>query len=81
MQGKDSKCNSMNSSKETSIQLKPHALASTNGPDITDMIEKSGCSVPYYELENCLGEKDRDFRKCQDVVLNLRKCYANKPQR
>lgn len=72
-----------NSTNETSssIKVKPHAPASSGGPDITDMIEKSGCSIPYYELENCLGEKDRDFRKCQDAVLNLRKCYANKPQR
>ena len=29
--------------------IKPHAQVT--GPDITDMIEKSGCSAPYYALE------------------------------
>lgn len=38
--------------------------------DIGDMIEKSGCNDKYTDLEECLGEHDRDWRKCQAEVLN-----------
>ena len=38
--------------------------------DIGDMIEKSGCNDRYSELEECLGEHDRDWRKCQVEVPN-----------
>ena len=38
--------------------------------DIGDMIEKSGCNEKYTDLEECLGEHDRDWRKCQAEVLN-----------
>jgi hypothetical protein len=38
--------------------------------DIGDMIEKSGCNDKYSELEECLGEHDRDWRKCQVEVPN-----------
>lgn len=37
--------------------------------DIGDMIEKSGCSDMYSSLEECLGEKDRDWRQCQVEVI------------
>lgn len=33
--------------------------------DIGDMIEKSGCNDFYSNLEECLGENNRDWRKCQ----------------
>ena len=36
--------------------------------DIEDMIEKSGCNDIYMKLEECLGEADRDWRKCQVEV-------------
>ena len=39
--------------------------------DIEDMIEKSGCNGIYMQLEECLGENDRDWRKCQVEVLEL----------
>lgn len=42
--------------------------------DIDDMIEKMGCSKEYYRLEDCLGEHDRDWTKCQAVVKELRHC-------
>jgi hypothetical protein len=42
--------------------------------DIEGIIEKSGCSVPYFALEECLGLHDRDWRKCQDEVRALRVC-------
>ena len=59
----------------------PVSAGQAEGPDISNMIDRSGCSVQYYSLETCLGEKDRDFRKCQEEVNNLRKCYEQKPQR
>jgi cytochrome c oxidase assembly factor 4 len=42
--------------------------------DIDDMIEKMGCAKEYYRLEDCLGEHDRDWTKCQGVVKELRQC-------
>ena len=40
--------------------------------DIGEMIEKSGCSDMYSSLEECLGENDRDWRKCQIEVMEER---------
>jgi hypothetical protein len=37
--------------------------------DIGEMIEKSGCNDFYSSLEECLGENDRDWRKCQLEVF------------
>ena len=34
----------------------------TDEPDIENMIERSGCGEPYYKLEECLGEHDRDWK-------------------
>ena len=42
------------------------------------MIQKSGCALPYFKLEECLGEHDRDWRKCQDQVIALRTCSQNR---
>lgn len=36
--------------------------------DIEEAIEGSGCSKDYYRLEDCLGEHDRDWRRCQRQV-------------
>ena len=42
--------------------------------DIEAMITRSGCSKIYYDLEECLGEHDRDWRKCQREVRALKVC-------
>ncbi|TMW64428.1 hypothetical protein Poli38472_013050 [Pythium oligandrum] len=42
--------------------------------DIDEMIEKMGCSKDYYKLEECLGEYDRDWTKCQVEVKALKAC-------
>eukprot|EP01041_Mallomonas_annulata_P005056 gene5056-10124_t len=42
--------------------------------DIDEMIERSGCASAYSKLEECLGESNRDWRKCQDEVKLLKKC-------
>lgn len=44
--------------------------------DIDSMIEKSGCSQIYFKLEDCLGENDRDWTKCQAEVKALQKCNS-----
>ena len=71
-------------SKERIMAMRPEnlhkgaagAASGTEGSDldIEDMIEKSGCSSTYYELEECLGEHDRDWKKCQDEVKTLQRC-------
>lgn len=42
--------------------------------DIEEAIDKSGCASVYYQLEDCLGEHDRDWRRCQDQVRTLVTC-------
>lgn len=42
--------------------------------DIDQMIENSGCSEVYFKLEECIGENDRDWRKCQNEVKLLKQC-------
>jgi hypothetical protein len=44
--------------------------------DISDMIDKSGCSRQYYALEECLGLYDRKWAKCQVEVKALQQCSA-----
>ena len=42
--------------------------------DIESMVERSGCASVYYELEECLGEHDRKWSKCQNFVKALKAC-------
>lgn len=42
--------------------------------DIEGMIDKSGCADVYYVLEECLGEHERDWTKCQKEVKALNAC-------
>lgn len=44
--------------------------------DISDMIDKSGCSREYYALEECMGESNRSWSKCQEEVKRLQQCSA-----
>lgn len=47
---------------------------SAAGEDIEQMIDRHSCSELYYRLEECLGEHDRDWRKCQAEVKSLKTC-------
>lgn len=38
----------------------------------------AGCSQVYLQLETCLGEHDRDWTKCQDLVKRLQACSQSK---
>jgi hypothetical protein len=42
--------------------------------DVQEMIDKSKCADLYYKLEECLGEYDREWRKCQNEVKLLKEC-------
>lgn len=46
------------------------------GVDVEDAIARTlgSCTSLYYELEECLAHNDRDWRKCQNVVKNLKIC-------
>ena len=44
---------------------------------IDRMIKDSGCSKQYYALEECMGEHDRAWSKCQAEVKALRLCSSS----
>ena len=48
--------------------------------DIEELIEKTGCAQVYAALEECLGENDRDWRKCQPAVKALKLCHDKQQQ-
>ncbi|EFN57841.1 hypothetical protein CHLNCDRAFT_143287 [Chlorella variabilis] len=39
--------------------------------EVDPLLEQTGCVKPYTALEECLGENDRDWTKCQAEVLLL----------
>ena len=63
-------------SKPTNLHKGSKGAKAESGDDldISDMIDKSGCADVYYTLEECLGEYDRDWRKCQKEVQLLKIC-------
>lgn len=48
--------------------------------DIERMIETHGCSREYYAVEECMGEHNRVWSKCQKEVTALKKCNQLKAQ-
>jgi hypothetical protein len=54
--------------------VRPDAHVRVKGKDIDEMIEANPCHEVYAILENCIGENDRDWRKCQNEVKALREC-------
>ena len=54
-----------------------HAPAPT-GSTVERLIEDSGCAAPYYALEECMGEHDRAWAKCQSEVRALAQCNQAK---
>ena len=56
------------STAPANAHLGSKTVAANEDVDIEDMIETSGCSDIYMKLEECLGEADRDWRKCQVEV-------------
>merc|ERR1711976_311539 len=42
---------------------------------IDPLVDQQGCGKVYARLETCLGENDRDWRRCQAEVVALKECY------
>lgn len=40
-------------------------MCDRTGEDDDDLINQQGCGKLYLVLEECLGEHERDWRKCQ----------------
>ena len=45
--------------------------------DLEEMMERSPCISLYHQLEECLAETNRDWRKCQKEVKLLKECSTN----
>jgi hypothetical protein len=73
MEGNAPKVKPLVSVREGSFKNKEAEL------DISQMIEDGGCSDVYYKLEECLGEHNREWRKCQLEVHALQKCSKAHP--
>lgn len=50
--------------------------SSVDDSDIDPLVNQQGCGKVYSQLEECLGEKNRDWRLCQKEVKALQECYA-----
>jgi len=51
-----------------------HKGSKDAGSDITEMILANPCSSFYFKLEECLGEKNRNWKDCQPEVAALKLC-------
>lgn len=49
--------------------------------DIGEMVDKNPCSKEYYALEECLGEHNRNWTKCQNEVRGLKLCSVTVPEK
>lgn len=59
-----------------------HRSGSNNKQDDDDseievMINKSKCVKQYLFLEQCLGDNNRNFAKCQEQIKLLKQCSTN----
>ena len=45
-------------------------------PDDDGLTNQQGCGQLYLKLEECLGEHERDWRRCQEELGAFRRCYA-----
>ena len=45
--------------------------------EIEVMINKSKCAKQYLLLEQCLGDNNRNFAKCQEQIKLLKLCSIN----
>ena len=46
--------------------------------DFETQLHKLGCSKEYEVMEACLGEHDRDWRQCQEIVKVFKLCMRDK---
>ena len=55
--------------KDNNNDTKTTSTTNKNDVDINDMILKSGCSVEYYQLEECLCDNNRKWLNCQVIII------------
>lgn len=55
-------------------------LTQPDAEEVDPLLEQTGCAQPYTALEECLGENDRDWTKCQKEVQALKECHARQQQ-
>lgn len=51
-------------------------MSSDGHMDVDDRIATSGCEAQYRLLEDCIVESNRDWRMCQQEVMELRRCMG-----
>ena len=66
---------------EASRHTRHTAVGDDGELDIDPMVDQQGCGRMYAALEECLGENDRDWRKCQREMNAFRSCYDSSKQR
>ena len=47
------------------------------GVDVQTAVAASGCQQPLENLEDCIGTHDRDWRRCQREVRELKMCMKS----
>lgn len=50
-----------------------HAGSEGEGDEVVNQLGNS-CAKRYFELEDCLAEHNRDWKKCQKEVKALKEC-------
>ncbi|EER17994.1 ankyrin repeat domain containing protein [Perkinsus marinus ATCC 50983] len=68
---------SANESENPSVATLPDLQGLYDSPDVDDKIDETGCSESYNHLEDCIVENDRDWRKCQEELIDFRKCMRD----
>eukprot|EP00617_Octactis_speculum_P020739 CAMPEP_0185758644 /NCGR_PEP_ID=MMETSP1174-20130828/17336_1 /TAXON_ID=35687 /ORGANISM="Dictyocha speculum, Strain CCMP1381" /LENGTH=74 /DNA_ID=CAMNT_0028438603 /DNA_START=13 /DNA_END=237 /DNA_ORIENTATION=- len=66
--------NSSNSPAQSPPEPEVQEHVKPEGDDIDDMVARNPCAVEYETLEECLGETDRNWTKCQTQVQALQDC-------
>jgi len=47
---------------------------------VESMLKKTGCLEKHYKVQECIAET-RDWRKCQEVVTEFRRCMEEHNKR
>ena len=50
------------------------------GGDIETKIKGTGCDLVYQKLETCMGDNERDWRRCQKELAQFKKCMYSTQQ-
>jgi hypothetical protein len=57
----------------------PPAEDKVSTVNLTEIIERHPCAALVERLEECMGEHDRVWSRCQEEVRALRRCNAAHP--